>query len=168
MVDMDAFEEKLNQSQLARALGISRQAVHKLIAAQKLVPDAEGKMTLAHAKEAIAASVHPGAKSAQLGNDLPHDFHEARFLTEIETWHLKRIEREKKEAVYLVLTYANCNCNYNRITFKITTLKIIHYTLKLHGNYCIIESIIIVKVKKVTANCYVHLRYYRDAAIILL
>jgi|GEM_PF-6774053 len=97
-MDNSNSAEKLNQSQLARALKISRQAVHKLIAAGKLVPDNDGKMTLADAQAAIAATVHPGAKSAQQGGELPGDFHEARFLTEIETWQLKRIEREKRQA----------------------------------------------------------------------
>jgi len=112
---MSDNEEKLNQSELARALGVSRQAIHKLIAAGKLMPDEYGKMTMTEARQAIALCLHPASKCAKNAknsgsfeeepvlnhsaiSELPGDFGQARFLTEIETWQLKRIEREKKQA----------------------------------------------------------------------
>lgn len=57
--------DRLNQAQLARALEVSRVAVHKLVKAGKLVLGEDGKIDLETARAAIANSVHPGSKTAQ-------------------------------------------------------------------------------------------------------
>lgn len=56
--------EKLTQAELARVLGVSRQAIHNLVNDGKLVMDAEKRIDLDAARTAIA-ELHPGSKTAQ-------------------------------------------------------------------------------------------------------
>lgn len=57
--------DRLTQAQLARALEVSRVAIHKLVKAGKLVLGEDGKIELEAARTAIAHTVHPGSKTAQ-------------------------------------------------------------------------------------------------------
>lgn len=57
--------DRLTQAEIARALGVSRQAIHKLVQAGKLALGEDGRCDLDTARTAIAASVHPGSKTAQ-------------------------------------------------------------------------------------------------------
>lgn len=57
--------DRLTQAEIARALGVSRQAIHKLVQAGKLALGEDGRCDLDTARAAIAASVHPGSKTAQ-------------------------------------------------------------------------------------------------------
>lgn len=57
--------DRLTQAEIARALGVSRQAIHKLVQAGKLALGEDGRCDLDTARAAIASSVHPGSKTAQ-------------------------------------------------------------------------------------------------------
>ena len=57
--------DRLTQAELARALGVSRQAIHKLVQAGKLVLGEDGRCDLETARAAISSGVHPGSKTAQ-------------------------------------------------------------------------------------------------------
>lgn len=60
--------EKLTQAELARALGVSRQAIHKLVAEGKLPMDEDKRIDLDVARAAISG-LHPGSKTAQAVRD---------------------------------------------------------------------------------------------------
>ena len=57
--------KKCRQAQLARELGVSRQGIHELIKRGILQVDEDGLIDVAAARAAIAASLHPGAKTVQ-------------------------------------------------------------------------------------------------------
>ncbi len=57
--------DRLTQAQLARAFGVSRQAIHKLVEAGKLAVGEDGKIDLETARAAVANTVHPASKTAQ-------------------------------------------------------------------------------------------------------
>lgn len=57
--------DRLTQAEIARALGVSRQAIHKLVQAGKLALGEDGRCDLDTARAAIASSVHPGSRTAQ-------------------------------------------------------------------------------------------------------
>lgn len=56
--------DRLTQAEIARALGVSRQAIHKLVHAGKMALGDDGRCDLDTARAAIASSVHPGSKTA--------------------------------------------------------------------------------------------------------
>ena len=57
-------DNRVTQAALARALGVSRQAVHDLIRRGVLAPDAEGRFDVDHSRQRIAERVRPSGKAA--------------------------------------------------------------------------------------------------------
>lgn len=69
-------DNRVTQAALARALGVTRQAVHDLIRRGVLAPDAEGRFDVDHSRQRIAERVRPSGKAASaaaaaLGTDAP-------------------------------------------------------------------------------------------------
>lgn len=122
--------ERLTPAELARAFGVSRQAIHKLIKAGKLTAGEDGRIDHDAARLAIASSVHPGAKTAQAvtgggavpaGADagrvipaaatqflhdsdehgMPTNFHVARTLRETEEARIAKLKREEMEGLLI-------------------------------------------------------------------
>ncbi|MGB7422901.1 MAG: HTH domain-containing protein [Comamonas sp.] len=58
------MSERLTQAQLARELGVSRQAIHKHVVAGTLAMGEDGKIDLDAARAAMQ-TLHPGAKTVQ-------------------------------------------------------------------------------------------------------
>lgn len=59
------MNSRVRQAELARMLGVSRQAIHKLVREGKISAGQDGLIDVAEARQAIAHSVHPGGKTAQ-------------------------------------------------------------------------------------------------------
>lgn len=81
--------DRLKPAELARELGVSRQAIHDLQERGILPRSEDGLIALAEARAAIANNIHPGGKTAaRLPEETapPHeqkiDFHTARTLRE--------------------------------------------------------------------------------------
>ncbi|WP_230690847.1 hypothetical protein, partial [Streptococcus pneumoniae] len=55
---------RVSQASLARALGVTRQAVHDLIRRGVLVPDADGRFDVDRSRAQIADRVRPSGKTA--------------------------------------------------------------------------------------------------------
>lgn len=125
--------EKLTQAELARALGVSRQAIHKLVTEGKLPMDEDKRIDLDVAREAISG-LHPGSKTALAvrdalaksgdapaeegaalaaippaaqdgdANGMPTSYHVARTLREVEEARMAKLKREEMEGQVIRVT----------------------------------------------------------------
>lgn len=92
--------ERMRPAELARVLGVSRQAVHQLIARGILETDAEKRIDVAKAKAAIASNVHPAGKTAAaLNGKTPEQVRDERIAqgtpgNEDTRYHIARTKRE--------------------------------------------------------------------------
>lgn len=62
---------RASQAELARILGVTRQSINELVARGILEVGRDDKLDVELARQAIAARVHPGAKTAQAINTPP-------------------------------------------------------------------------------------------------
>lgn len=110
--------ERVTPSELARHLGVSRQAIYNLQERGALQRDPDGKLDLDVATAAIAAAVHPFGKTAAAVNPAAPatppskpasiDYHQAktlRELTEAKIAKLKLLEMQGKVVPILELEH---------------------------------------------------------------
>ncbi|SFE88573.1 hypothetical protein [Paracidovorax wautersii] len=128
------MSERLTQAELGRQLGVTRQAIHKLLEAGKITADGDGLIDLEAARVAIANNVHPGSKTAQAvtagsadddlpvtipeaaeqfagggkgrgkGEGMPANFLIARTMREMEEARIARLKREEMEGLLIRVT----------------------------------------------------------------
>lgn len=92
------MSERIRQAELARRVGVSRQAIGDLVARGKLVVGGDGLLDFDEARAAIAANVHPAGKTASAARPAEPPPAETPPPTPKIDYHAARTLREFTEA----------------------------------------------------------------------
>lgn len=101
--------ERMSQAELARDLGVSRQAINKLVKKGVIKVGRDRKINAHEARKAIGAHVHPTGKTVEALDAPTHAAEESTL-----SYHVAKTLREATEAKLAMLKYEELKDNLMR------------------------------------------------------